>query len=48
MHDRCTIRIERQLVRKLLWVHLMELLGNVGQVETRFGSFGDNINFGAR
>jgi hypothetical protein len=29
---------------KLLWAHPMVLLGDVGQVEARFGSFGDSIN----
>jgi hypothetical protein len=28
--------------------HLMVLLGDIGQVEARFGLFGDNINLEAR
>ena len=30
------------------WVHLMELLGDVGQVEGRFVLFGDSVNLDAR
>jgi hypothetical protein len=26
----------------------MELLGDVGDLESRFGPFGDNVSFGAR
>jgi hypothetical protein len=26
----------------------MELLGSIGQVESSFGSFGDNVSLGAR
>jgi hypothetical protein len=37
-----------QLAQKSLWAHLMELLGDVGQVEAHFGPFGDNVNLGAR
>jgi hypothetical protein len=30
----------------LFWMHLTELLGDVGHVESRFGLFGDSVNFG--
>jgi hypothetical protein len=30
--------------RKSFWTHLMVVLGDVGQVEARFGLFGDSIN----
>jgi hypothetical protein len=29
-------------------MHLMELLGDVGDLESRFGPFGDSVGFGAR
>jgi hypothetical protein len=29
-------------------MHLMELLGDVGQVKSRFGPFGDSVCVGAR
>jgi hypothetical protein len=32
----------------LFWTHLMELLGDVGHVECRFGPFGDSISVSAR
>jgi hypothetical protein len=34
--------------RKSLWKHLMELLGDVGHVDPRFGLFGDSVSVGAR
>jgi hypothetical protein len=33
---------------KSFQAHLMELLGDVGQVEARFGTFGDSVNLDAR
>jgi hypothetical protein len=33
---------------KSFWAHLMVLLGDVGQIEARFGLFGDSINLEAR
>jgi hypothetical protein len=33
---------------KSFWMHPMELLGDVGHVETRFGLFRDSISVGAR
>jgi hypothetical protein len=30
------------------WTHLMELLGDVGHVESHFGLFGDSVNVDAR
>jgi hypothetical protein len=29
-------------------MHLMELLGDLGHVEPRFGPFGDSVSVGAR
>jgi hypothetical protein len=40
--------IEMQLAQKLLWAHPMELLGDVGEVEARFGPFGDGVILSAR
>jgi hypothetical protein len=37
-----------QYTRKLFWVHPMELLGDVGQVEAHFCWFLDSVNLGAR
>jgi hypothetical protein len=34
--------------RKSFWTHSMELLGDVGDLESRFGLFGDSVSFGAR
>jgi hypothetical protein len=36
------------LAHKPLWTHLMELLGDLGHVESHFGLFGDNVSVGAR
>jgi hypothetical protein len=34
--------------QKQIWTHPMELLGDVGHVESRFDPFGDSVSFGAR
>jgi hypothetical protein len=34
--------------QKLFWAHPMELLGVLGNVESRFGPFGDSFGVGAR
>jgi hypothetical protein len=36
------------LALKSFWMHPMELLGDVGHVESRFGLFGDGVSVGAR
>jgi hypothetical protein len=36
------------LAQKLFWVHPIELLGDVGYVESCFSPFGDGVNIGAR
>jgi hypothetical protein len=33
--------------QKSFWTHLMELLGDVGLMESHFGPFGDSVNVGA-
>jgi hypothetical protein len=32
----------------MLWAHLMELLGDMGQVKAYFSPFGDSVNLSAR
>jgi hypothetical protein len=32
---------------KSIWTHMMELLGDVGHVESRFDLFGDGVSVGA-
>jgi hypothetical protein len=34
--------------RKSFWTHTMELLGDMGHVESYFGAFGDNANLDVR
>jgi hypothetical protein len=34
--------------QKSFWTHLVELLGDVGNVQARFGLFGDSANLDAR
>jgi hypothetical protein len=48
VQDRCTVCVERTIVLKSFWSHPMVLLGDVGQVEARFGLFGDSVNLSAR
>ena len=46
--DRCTVCGECMLGSKIILTHPMELLGDVGHVESRFGPFGDSVSVGAR
>jgi hypothetical protein len=48
MQDRCTICTEDTMAQKLFWTHPIELLGDVGHVESRFGPFGNSVSVGAR
>jgi hypothetical protein len=48
MQYRCTVMPNVPLAQKLLWLHPVELLGDVGHVESRFGPFGDSVSVGAR
>jgi hypothetical protein len=34
--------------QKSFWMHLMELLGDVGHVDSHFGLFGDSVSVGER
>ena len=47
-HDRCTVCVERAIGSKIIWTHPMELLGDMGHVESHFFLFGDSISVGAR
>jgi hypothetical protein len=46
--DRCTICIERTIGSQIILTHPMVVLGDVGQVEARFGPFGDSVNLETR
>ena len=43
--DRCTVV---PLAQKSFWTHALELLGDVGHVESRFSLFGDSVSVSAR
>jgi hypothetical protein len=56
--DRCTVCSECTIGLEIIfflntawksfWMHLMELLGDVGQVDAHFGLFGDSVNLGTK
>ena len=46
--DSCTVCVERAIGLETIWTHPMELLGDVGHVESRFFSFGDSVSVSAR
>jgi hypothetical protein len=45
--DRCIVCAERATVSEIIF-DLMELLGDVGHVESHFGPSGDSVSVGAR
>jgi hypothetical protein len=45
---RCTVCAKCTIAPKLFWMHLMVLLGDESQVETRFSLFRDSANLDAR
>jgi hypothetical protein len=45
---RCTVWNEHTIGSEIIFVHPMELLGDVCQVEAHFGPLGDNVNLEAR
>jgi hypothetical protein len=47
-HDRCTVLPNVPQPQKSFWTHPMELLGDVGHVESQFGLFGDSVGVSAR
>ena len=46
--DRCMACGECTIGSKIILTHPMELLGDVGHVESRFGPFGDSVSVSAR
>ena len=48
VQDRCTVCAKRTIGSETFWTHPMVLLGDEGQVEARFGLFGDIANPDAR
>ena len=46
--DWCTICVECTIGWKSFWTHPMDLLGDVGHVESRFSPFGDSVSVDAR
>ena len=46
--DSCMFCIERATGSEIVWTHLVELLGDVGHVESHFFLFGDSVSVGAR
>ena len=47
VQDRCTVCAELLEAQKSFWKHTMELLGDVGHVESHFSLFGDSVSVGA-
>ena len=45
--DRCTVCGECTIGSEIILTHLMELLGDVGHVESRFDLFVDRVSVGA-
>jgi hypothetical protein len=48
MQDRCVVCAEHAIGSEILLGRPDELLGDVGQMEARFGFFGNNANLNAR
>ena len=46
--DRCTVCAEHTIGSESVWMHLMELLGDLSQVESHFDPFGESVVVGAR
>ena len=46
--DSCTFCAERAIGSEIVWMDPMELLGDVGHVESHFFPFGDSFSVGAR
>jgi hypothetical protein len=48
IQDRCTVCAKCTIgSEKSFWRHMMELLGDMSHVESRFGSFGDSVTLDA-
>jgi hypothetical protein len=48
VQDSCTVCAKRTIGSGIVLAHPMELLGDVGHVESRFGPFRDGVSVGAR
>ena len=48
MQDRCTVCVERTIGSEIVLDAPLELLGDVGHVESHFFLFGDSVNVGER
>ena len=48
MQDRSMVCAERTIGSEISLVHLMVLVGDVGEVEARFSPFRDSVNLDAR
>jgi hypothetical protein len=48
MQDRYTVSVERTTHSESFCTHLIEHLGDVSHVESRFSPFGDSVNVSAR
>jgi hypothetical protein len=48
MQDRCTVCAERTIISEIIWIHPMDLLGDIGHVESHFNPFGDSVRVSAR
>jgi hypothetical protein len=46
--DRCTVCVEHTKGSEIIFMHPMEPLGDMGQVESRLSPFGDSISVDAR
>jgi hypothetical protein len=48
LQDRCTVCAKHNIALKSFWTHPMVVLGDIAQVEARFGPFGDGVCVSAR
>jgi hypothetical protein len=49
VQDRCMVGTKRTIgLEKSFWTHMMELLGDVGQVESRFDPFRGSVTLDVR
>ena len=46
--DSCTVCVECAIGSEIIWTHQMELLGDMGHVESHFFPFGESVSVGAR
>ena len=47
VQDSCTVCTKRTIGSEIILTHPMELLGDVGHVESHFGLLGDGVSVGA-